>query len=102
MFSKEFWKGAAERAIKTAAQFALFPLGVDVLSPSGVEITASLAQQVGVAAAFGAVASLLTSIASSRIGEKGTPSLTSAETVVREDNIPWDDVPVETHETNEL
>ena len=40
MFTIEFWKGAAERGIKTGAQFALLTLGVGVTAGTGEGETA--------------------------------------------------------------
>jgi hypothetical protein len=70
MWSIGFWKGVAERAIKTAAQagVAFFVVGqtgiadVDWATVGGVAVVA-------------AIASALTSIASAPFGPDGTPSL---------------------------
>ena len=73
MFTSRFWKGALERAGKTAAQFALGALGATVFTSVGEVV--GTGQAVGFAALFGAIASLLTSVASIDVGDKGTPSL---------------------------
>lgn len=79
MFSKAFWKAAAERAVKTAAQTAVVLLGadmVDVLSLDWVNI-ASLS-------AGAALVSVLTSIASDAVTAQDGPSLTDAEVLAPE------------------
>ncbi len=60
MFTSTFWKDAAERAVKTAAQAALLALGGDM-----IDVFAGLAlwQTIGGAAAGGALLSILTSVA---------------------------------------
>jgi len=73
MFTSYFWKGALERAGKTAAQFALGALGATVFTDVGEVV--GTGQAVGFAALFGAVASILTSIASVDVGDRGTPSI---------------------------
>jgi hypothetical protein len=70
MFTIEFWKGTAERAIKTAAQVLAAFLGADVADVFAVDWK----RAAGVALAA-AVVSVLTSVASSQVGVKGTPSL---------------------------
>jgi hypothetical protein len=75
MMSTRFWRETAERAAKTAAQAALLVLGADQLNA----LSADWAQVVGFAAG-GAVLSVLTSIASSRVGDP-TPSLVPQEEV---------------------
>ena len=79
MFSRAFWKAAAERAVKTAAQTAVVLLGadmVDVLSLDWVNI-ASLS-------AGAALVSGLTSIASDAVTAQDGPSLTDAEVLAPE------------------
>jgi hypothetical protein len=71
MFTKKFWKEAAERAAKTAAQAAL---GVAVLAEGFNAFTVDWAGVAGVAAG-GAVLSLLFSIASAPFGPEGSPSV---------------------------
>lgn len=70
MWTKLFWEESAERAVKTAAQAALafFIIGETAFhSLSWVEVAG--------AAAVGAIASLLTSLASSPFGPPDSPSL---------------------------
>jgi hypothetical protein len=71
MWTTTFWKDAAERALKTAAQ-ALLSLWV--VGGAFNILTVSWGPALGVAAGA-AVVSLLTSLVSSGIGEKGTASL---------------------------
>lgn len=73
MFTKEFWKQTLERFIKTFAQTFI---------AAGITFSATAGdwQKAGIAAAFAAGLSVLTSIASIGIGDKGTPSLVSATT----------------------
>lgn len=68
MFTQDFWKRAAERAIKTFAQ-ALVASGI-VVGATGHEWQAAV-----IAAAIAAVLSVLTSVAGIGIGDAGTPSL---------------------------
>lgn len=58
MFTREFWVGAAERALKTVAQSVVAVLGVGAVGILSVD----WAQTLSVAAAAG-LASILTSIA---------------------------------------
>jgi len=67
---KEFWSDAAERAIKTFAQVAVSFL---VIGTTGV-VTVDWVNILSVSA-VAALASVLTSIASDGVGEKGTASL---------------------------
>jgi hypothetical protein len=75
MWTKSFWKQAAERAVKSAAQalIGLWALdgGLNVL-----DVDARLAAGV---AAGAAVLSVLTSIVTSGIGEPGDPSAVEAD-----------------------
>ena len=72
MFTASFWKSAAERAIKTVAQ-AL----VAVIAATSFDwFTADWRAIAGTALTAG-VLSLLTSIASAGMGDKGTPSVVS-------------------------
>ena len=66
----EFWEAALIRAIKTFAQAMLAVVGTDAVGITDVDWVA--AAEVG---ALAAVLSLLTSVASSPFGEKGTPGL---------------------------
>lgn len=67
--SAQFWVDAAERAVKTVAQSAVALLGADA---SGL-LTVDWGQVASVAGLAG-VMSLLTSIASVNVGDKGTAS----------------------------
>ena len=73
MFKKRFWKDAAERAVKTAAQVAAATLGANAAGLLD-------ADWVGVASVSGlaAVLSLLTSVASAPLGDANTASVVSA------------------------
>jgi hypothetical protein len=66
-----FWVSALERAVKTAAQSVLAILGVGAVTPADIDWKEAL-----LGAGIGALASLLTSIASAPIGNAG-PSLAS-------------------------
>jgi hypothetical protein len=66
-----FWSAAVERAIKTAAQSVLAVLGVAAVTPADIDWKEAL-----LTAGIGALASLLTSIASSGVGNAG-PSLSA-------------------------
>lgn len=70
MYDLTFWKLAAERAVKTAAQTTIAVLGAAQLDV----FTADWRQAAGVGLG-GAVLSLLTSIASEPIGIEGDPSV---------------------------
>jgi hypothetical protein len=70
MFGVSFWRGAVERAVKTAAQFALVAFGADTVSVISVDW-----QGVAAAAAAGFVVSVLTSLGSEPFGPMGSPSL---------------------------
>ena len=73
MYTKKFWKSAAERAAKTAAQVAILTLavgdniGFDVIDTNWGDVAS---MSVG-----GAILSLLTSVVSAPVGPKETPSL---------------------------
>lgn len=73
MWTKRFWAAAAERAAKTGAQFGLLAWGATAWTAVGDVVP--VAQATGLAIVFGAGLSVLTSIASSGIGDKGSPSL---------------------------
>jgi hypothetical protein len=73
MWTVDFWKDAAERALKTVAQALVALIAADTTNV----LTADLGQLVGVSLGAGVV-SLLTSIASSNYGD-GTPSLVGAK-----------------------
>ena len=75
LLTGQFWSAAVERAVKTFAQTALAVIGLAGVTPADVDW-----QQVLLAAAFGALASVLTSVASAGAGNPG-PSLASEELV---------------------
>lgn len=76
MFSKQFWREAAERAVKSAGQFGVAAWGVTAFTAVGEVV--SVGQATGLAMLFGAGLSILTSIASIDIGQKGTASVLPA------------------------
>jgi len=71
MWTSEFWKQAAERAVKTFAQ-TLVAAGLVVGVAGWGEWQAAL-----IAAGIAALLSVATSVASAGFGDKGTPSLVS-------------------------
>lgn len=77
MFTKRFWRDAAERALKTAGQFGVTALGVSVFTSVGELLPAY--QAVGLAGLFGASLSVLTSVASYKFGDEGTASVVSLD-----------------------
>lgn len=70
MFTKRFWRDAAERAVSTAAQSALLVFGADQLDALQADW-----RLVAGFAAGGAVLSLLKALAASQVGEPATASL---------------------------
>ncbi len=70
MFTARFWKQAFERAVKTAAQFAIVGLGGNFTSVWDADW-----QVIAGAAAAGAVTSLLTSLGSEGFGPFDSPSV---------------------------
>jgi len=76
IWTKKFWKAAAERAVKTAAQSALLVIGADQVNAVAVDWA-----EVGGFAAGGLVLSLLFSLASDALGPGAGPSATGAEVV---------------------
>lgn len=72
MFTASFWKAAAERAIKTAAQCAIVFLGG---SQVALDLWTIDPRGLAGVAAGGAVLSLLTSVASEPFGPDEDPSL---------------------------
>jgi hypothetical protein len=70
MFTKSFWTAAAERALRTVAQ-AL----IAVIAATSFDWFSADWQAIAGTALTAGVLSLLTSIASAGIGDKGTPSL---------------------------
>jgi hypothetical protein len=73
MWKAKFWKDAAERAAKTAAQFGLLAWGTTAFTAVGDVVP--VAQATGLALLFGAGLSLLTSVASTAVGDHESPSL---------------------------
>lgn len=76
IFTRSFWRDAAERSIKTAAQGVLIGLGASNSGPVNL-FEFNLQRGLGFAAG-GFVVSLLTSIVSAPLGESGTASLLPA------------------------
>jgi hypothetical protein len=74
MFTAYFWKSTLERAIKSFAQSLLAVLGVGQVGVLDVAWTTALS-----AAAMAGLLSVLTSIASSKIGTRDDPSLVKAD-----------------------
>jgi hypothetical protein len=72
MFTSAFWRASFERAIKSGAQFGVLVMGADYLGWG--EFQANLGTVAG-SFGFGAVLSLLTSMASATVGVHGSPSL---------------------------
>lgn len=70
MLSKSFWIDAAERAVKTTAQTAVAMLGTGLVGIIDVDW-----QNVASVSAVAAVVSLLTSIASNPVGDRGTAAV---------------------------
>lgn len=71
MWTNSFWKETAERAVKTFAQ---------TLAASGIVVGVAgwdKWQAALIASALAAVLSVVTSVASAGLGDKGTPSLVS-------------------------
>lgn len=69
MWTWTFWKQALERAIKTAAQ-----VGAALLGVAGLGILDVDWKSVGSVVALAVVASLLTSVATSEMGQANSPS----------------------------
>ncbi|OBB20625.1 holin [Mycolicibacterium elephantis] len=70
MWTVKFWKDAAERAVKTAAQAAIVTLGGDVFNAWQADWATVAGVGVG-----GAILSVLTSLASTLRGERESASL---------------------------
>jgi hypothetical protein len=70
MFTTKFWKQAAERAVKSAAQALLLLWAAD----AGFNVISADLGVAGGTAAGAAVLSLLTSVVTSGMGEKDSPS----------------------------
>ncbi len=64
-----FWIDAAERAVKTFAQTAVAIIGAEAISILSVDWI-----ETGLVSLTAAVVSLLTSVGSAQIGERGTAS----------------------------
>lgn len=73
MFTGKFWKAAAERAGKSAAQALLGMWALDGFNVLSVDLKLA-----GGVAAGAAVLSLLTSVVSAGVGEPDSPSLVPA------------------------
>lgn len=71
MFTRTFWRKTAERAAKSAGQSALLAVGADKVNA----LDADWATIAGFALG-GAVLSILTSLASLRVGPADDPSVT--------------------------
>jgi hypothetical protein len=69
MWSLSFWKDAAERAIRTAAQALLALWGTQVTGIMQVDWVQALS-----VAALAALSSVLMSLIATGVGDKGTPS----------------------------
>jgi len=74
VFTVKFWKDAGERAVKTAAQAAVAVVGTGV---SGI-LEVDFVQLASVSALAGLV-SVLTSVASSRVGDPESASVVGGE-----------------------
>jgi len=70
MWTKKFWRDAAERALSTAAQSAILVLGADQL-----DVLQADWRTVGGFALGGAVLSLLKAIAAAKVGAADSASL---------------------------
>lgn len=73
IYSISFWKDTAERAAKSAAQAAIIALGGDALNVWTVDWPGVSGIGLG-----GALMSLLSSVASAGLANRGTASLTNA------------------------
>ncbi|CAA0134553.1 Uncharacterised protein [Mycolicibacterium vanbaalenii] len=73
IYSLTFWRDATERALKSAAQAAVLALGGDAINVWTVDW-----QTVSGLTAGGAALSLLTSVASAGLANRGTASLSKA------------------------
>jgi|GEM_PF-5381881 len=73
MFTASFVKSAAERALKSAGQFGAGAWGLTVFT--SVDQIINAFALVGAAIVYGAGISILTSLASAEVADKGTPSL---------------------------
>lgn len=82
MFTKQFWKAVAERAIKSAAQGALAVWAIVQITDADTAI--NTAQAAGWGALSMGVLSILTSIASDLVTKTDGPSLTNAEVLAKD------------------
>lgn len=71
MWTRKFWKDAAERAVKSAAQGALLYFGGDQLFDAWHANWAGI----GAVAASAAALSLLTSLVSAKVGDSSSASM---------------------------
>ena len=78
--SKNFWIATLERAVKTMAQALIAFLGANVTGVLEVDWV-----QAASVAGMAAVVSVLTSIASTGVGDPGTPSLVREPRHVKRD-----------------
>lgn len=70
IWTRQFWAATAERAVKTAGQSALATYGADVVNVLATDWRGVLGMAAG-----GAVLSVFTSLASSRVGAGDGPSV---------------------------
>lgn len=72
MFTKKFWVAAAERAVRGGAIAASAVWGVTTITDAQTAV--STGELAGVAFVWGGIASLLLSLAGSRVGDGTDPS----------------------------
>ena len=82
MFSLNFWRQAVERAVKTAAQTLAVVFTADQISL----VTADW-KAIGAMVGTAALLSILTSIATSGLGESDSPSAVAIESAPPEPNL---------------
>lgn len=83
MFTTAFWKATAERAVKTFAQGLLAAIGTGVTGLLDVAWGSALSF-----AGLAALLSVLTSLASARIGRRGGPSFGGLEVLEKLEKLP--------------